>query len=387
MQPKSPHNRALAPLQETPEAPPLAPHNLLPIDELKRCGALEDGLQHVAHTSTCFGRSALEDVRNAAQTATAFIGREERGVRISFANPNGRSTRYEPGDLSGLDGDAEPLRHSVMLARVPVASIDLTEEDATCTEAVTPPLPAVMPWTLASTQGSLPFGDDEIFDIAGLADRGYRASEVPEVVEDVISPRRSGESFVGGVDDYMLNRAHTDYCAVRYESPLASPRGPCLPFEHSNFPQSPIRDVWAKRSPETEADPSPVSNGRYENDSPVAALASAISTPDLAKIECIPDLGLGSARASVRSSSAPRELGRPYSPPVVLAGDLLDRLDSPVSKPSRFGVPGASPSNMGMEDIEVIFDPTIGCYYDPKSNKYYTLEENANGMVMRGGPD
>jgi hypothetical protein len=235
-----------------------------------------------------------------------------------------------------------------------------------------------MPWTFASTQGSLPLGDDEIFDIAGLADRGYRASEVAEVVEDVYSPRRSGESWAGGVDDYMLNRLHSDYCAVRYESPLASPRGPRLPFEHSNFPQSPIRDVWAKRSPETDVDPSPVSNGRYENDSPVP-LASAISTPDLAKIECMPELA--SARASVRSSSAPRELGRPYSPPVVLAGDLL--LDSPTPKPSsRFaGLPGASPSNQGMEDIEVIFDPTIGCYYDPKSNKYYTLEENANGMV------
>jgi hypothetical protein len=67
---------------------------------------------------------------------------------------------------------------------------------------------------------------------------------------------------------------------------------------------------------------------------------------------------------------------RPYSPPVVLVGDLLnesrDKRPSPVAR--EVGAPCAI--NTGQEDIEVIFDPGIGCYYDPKTNKYYTLDEN-----------
>lgn len=81
----------------------------------------------------------------------------------------------------------------------------------------------------------------------------------------------------------------------------------------------------------------------------------------------------------VRSSSA-RELGgtRPYSPPVVLVGDLLEHeARDTATFGSRHFRPhfGEAEPVEGSPEIEVIFDPGIGCYYDPKTNKYYTCIE------------
>jgi hypothetical protein len=65
---------------------------------------------------------------------------------------------------------------------------------------------------------------------------------------------------------------------------------------------------------------------------------------------------------------------RPYSPPVVLVGDLLS--ESKDSRPVAREAGAPCAINAGHDEIEVIFDPGIGCYYDPKTNKYYTLDEN-----------
>lgn len=180
--------------------------------------------------------------------------------------------------------------------------------------------------------------------------------------------------------------AYEEYSAVRYESPRCeSPvsRPFSAAFGHVNLPQSPIRDVWASHGRELgreplELDPSPASRGAPESvqDKPPSLPGSA-SSPDLTAGLGLGQPGLGRASrfgsAVVRSSSA-RELGttRPYSPPVVLVGDLQPEA---CSQRETFGGSRQFRQEQDVGDIEVIFDPGIGCYYDPKTNKYYTCAD------------
>jgi hypothetical protein len=155
--------------------------------------------------------------------------------------------------------------------------------------------------------------------------------------------------------------------------------------------------VWARRSGVGEgetADPSPTDRDAALFSPRLPQVGSSTSSPDLGKVPGATALSPGpvaESRAVVRSLSAPREMTasgarldqreslmdlagtRPYSPPVVLVGDLLSASKDagPVSREA--GAPCAITA--GQDEIEVIFDPGIGCYYDPKTNKYYTLDD------------
>jgi len=220
----------------------------------------------------------------------------------------------------------------------------------------------------------------------------------------------SVHSPLGAPDDVHLNasvdrgdRDFGEYCAVRYESPISSPLRPSsTPFAHINLPSSPIREVWARRSGVGEVetfDPSPTSNldrGAALFSPRLPQVGSSTSSPDLAKVPDAAarnDAGTAAeSRAVVRSLSAPRELTasgahldqrqslmdlagtRPYSPPVVLVGDMLSEAKD--TRPVARGAGAPCSIHAGQDEIEVIFDPGIGCYYDPKTNKYYALDEN-----------
>lgn len=275
-----------------------------------------------------------------------------------------------------------------------------------CLEGTTPRLPPApaAPWSPFehSPNCTLEVAEDAVgTDVARLVQNlpfGLPLFGSAEEVEDLTvfgselgqsasSVRRSSPA------GHSLGRSsREEYSAVRYESPPGSPPSPCAPlpsaplpsavapslrfaFDHVNLPRSPIRDVWAttrdsgydpspsRESPRLSAD----ENVEHERTTPVlssppAGVTSSSSSPDLG-------VAPGSTRLHplvMRSSSA-KELARPYSPPVLLVGDLLEHERTTFG--SRHFRPHAEPQEHS--EIEVIFDPGIGCYYDPKTNKYY----------------
>jgi hypothetical protein len=37
-------------------------------------------------------------------------------------------------------------------------------------------------------------------------------------------------------------------------------------------------------------------------------------------------------------------------------------------------------ATMRLEDMDLLFDPILKCFYDPKTNKYYELKEEDNSL-------
>lgn len=62
---------------------------------------------------------------------------------------------------------------------------------------------------------------------------------------------------------------------------------------------------------------------------------------------------------------------------------LRDSLEHPLPQrkmASQLSEPEASGGRVNVENeegetVEVLFDPILGCYYDPKSNTYYELKQ------------
>ena len=75
------------------------------------------------------------------------------------------------------------------------------------------------------------------------------------------------------------------------------------------------------------------------------------------------------------SQSNPRDWGNVFSPPIVLPGNINQNPHKkPVNKPipEVNQVPAGSDTD-GEEELDLLYDPCLNCYFDPKNCKYYEL--------------
>ncbi|XP_048252826.1 protein CFAP20DC-like [Haliotis rufescens] len=78
------------------------------------------------------------------------------------------------------------------------------------------------------------------------------------------------------------------------------------------------------------------------------------------------------------TSSNPRDWSGVYSPPIVLPGDLNHTGHMVEEIPESHNIDSCGPQSTGEDTdddkVNLLFDPSLNCYYDPVTRKYYELK-------------
>ncbi|XP_046548599.1 protein CFAP20DC-like [Haliotis rubra] len=78
------------------------------------------------------------------------------------------------------------------------------------------------------------------------------------------------------------------------------------------------------------------------------------------------------------TSSNPRDWSGVYSPPIVLPGDLNHTGHMVEEIPESHNIDSSGPQSTGEDTdddkVNLLFDPSLNCYYDPVTRKYYELK-------------
>jgi len=74
---------------------------------------------------------------------------------------------------------------------------------------------------------------------------------------------------------------------------------------------------------------------------------------------------------SIGKTYESRNTDRPYSPPICYPDELIRQATLP--QHTSTNNPGTIEEDSGEEELDLLYDPVLNCYYDPKTCKYYEL--------------
>ena len=64
---------------------------------------------------------------------------------------------------------------------------------------------------------------------------------------------------------------------------------------------------------------------------------------------------------------------RAYSPPICYPDELTRQATLPHHNPPPDNNPSTIDEDSGEEELDLLYDPVLNCYFDPKTCKYYEL--------------